>query len=120
MRRLVLGLAGRWPYILAGAVLFLAGVGVAVGISRAQSSSQALSVKGQIEGSVVSVTPDGSGFCIRSDADTQQHCSQPMQVPGSPILKVGNRVTVTDAFVDLGGGSSIEVYIVTSPAPPHG
>jgi hypothetical protein len=27
---------------------------------------------------------------------------------------------VAVALVDLGGGSGVEVYIVTSPAPPHG
>ena len=52
-----------------------------------------------------------------SDSDKKQYCSEPLQVPGAAPLKVGDHVVVAVALMGIGGGSAIEVYIVTSPAP---
>jgi hypothetical protein len=110
-----------WPVLIAVVALVVGWVAseVAHAPSDRPGASQ-MSVMRQIVGTVSSVTYDGSGFCIRADSDGSNNCSQPMQVPGTPQLKVGDNVVVIDAFVGLGNGSSVEVYVVTSPAPPHG
>jgi hypothetical protein len=109
--------ARGWPFLLAVLAL-VAGWAGSSWFNHGPTTQ--LRIEGQIQGVVSSVNYNGSGICIRSDSDTQEHCSQPMQVPGSAPLKTGDHVVVTVALVDVGGGASVEVFIVTSPPPSHG
>ena len=106
-----------WPIALA--VLAFVGGWAAFGLFN-RAPSTGLSIEGQIQGVVSSANFNSSGICIESDSDHKQYCSEPLQVPGVAALQVGERIVVAVALVDLGGGSGVEVYIVTSPAPPHG
>lgn len=101
------------------AVLVAVGIGWVAGTWTSRGPSTPLRIEGQIEGIVTTTNYNSSGICIASDADHHQTCSVPLQVPGSPALKTGDHIVVVAALVDLGGGSGVEVYIVTTPTPTH-
>jgi hypothetical protein len=66
-----------------------------------------------ITGVVSLVNDSGSAICVTDDAKGDQICSIPLQVPGSPIVKVGDHVSVTRAWI----GGATDVLIVTAPVP---
>jgi hypothetical protein len=79
--------------------------------------SKPLKVVGHLTGTITAVDVDGSAICITPSKGGAQHCSIPLMRPGQPKLQMGQRVEVSIQRLDLGGGSSEEVFVVTNPGP---
>ena len=98
-------------------VLILAfGLGWGLAAIIYNGDSKPLKVVGHLSGTVTAVDVDGSAICITPPKGTQ-HCSIPLMRPGQPKLQMGQRVEVSIQRLDLGGGSSEEVFVVTDPRP---
>lgn len=69
-----------------------------------------------ITGTVTAVDETASSACVHSDQGMLV-CSIPFQQRGAAPLYVGERVQVQRARVETGPATSVEIMIVTSPAP---
>jgi hypothetical protein len=72
---------------------------------------------GTFSGTVTAVDVNGSAICVTPDHQQQQRCSVPFMRPGQPQLRQGEHVRVSVQQLDTGGGSSEEIFVITSPSP---
>lgn len=106
-------------------VLLLAGLGVILVVAVALLARSLLSGvpsegpvrPGQVvTGTVSAVDETAASVCVQPDRGPAV-CSIPFQQRGSAPLHVGERVQVQVAQIKTGRDSSIQILIVTSPAP---
>lgn len=107
----------RWWPALAIAVAFATGW-IGSGVWSSGFGTNNFRPGEQFEGTVTLVNQDGSAVCIAKEPDERQRCSGVFQLVGSPILHVGDRVSVASGIIwPRGQESGIEVFIVTVPPP---
>lgn len=108
-----------------GAFVLLAGLGIILVVAVALLVHAFLSgVPGEgpvrpgqvLTGTVSAVDETEASVCVQPDRGPAV-CSIPFQQRGAPALHVGERVQVRVAQIKTGQDSSIQILIVTSPAP---
>ena len=107
------------PTIIVIVLLLAFGLGWGLATIIYNSGSKPLKIVGHLSGTITAVDADGSAICITPDhsAHQSQQCSIPLMRPGQPKLQEGQRVEVSIQRLDLGGGSSEDVFVVTDPGP---
>jgi hypothetical protein len=100
--------------LIASLLTFGLGWGVATIISH--GGTKPLKIVGYLSGTITAVDVDGSAICI-TPSNGAQHCGAPLMRPGQPKLQMGQHVEVSVQRLDLGEGSSEDVFVVTNPGP---
>ncbi len=105
----------RVGLVATAAVVIAAVVGFGVGYYWA-SNSGSIQTERDVTGTVTQVSGNGSKVCLTPDSGAENFCGVVVQVPGNPVLAVGDHVSVTQGWVIDGGGKH-EVLIVRQPPP---
>ncbi len=105
------------------AVVLVAAFGIVVafalgamvrGLAPQGAASARVSIAGEFSGTVSLANHDGSKICVLLAGGGAQRCSVVYDLVGSRSLKVGDRVSVTEAWIRHDSVSE-EVYLVTNP-----
>ena len=105
------------PLVLAVVAAFVLGWAAAFGFNAV--GDRPVRFDGFLSGAISQVDASGSALCVIPDGRTvsEQHCSLPLQRPGSPKLQVGQRIAVAVEWIRTGKDSSREVFVVYDPPP---
>lgn len=103
------------------AVIFVAALAIVVafalgaivrGLPPQGATSARVSIASEFIGTVSLASHDGSKVCVISAGGGPQRCSVVYDLAGSPALKVGDQVNVTEAWIRHDSVSE-EVFLVT-------
>ena len=99
-------------------VLVLVAGAIGGWLIRGAVSSSAYTVTGTLSGTLTMVAElGGSGACLRPDDGSATTCAGVLTSPGNPPLKAGDHVIVAvEQFTH--GRSTMNVWVVSEPAPP--